>query len=77
MRSILFISVCSLIASGNISAASYEPVDAAGDFHEVVLENDRVRVLAVTILPGETVPFHQHTMESVFVTLHPASLVFP
>ena len=58
------------------SAQSYEPVAAAGDFHQVILENPRVRVLAVDILPGETVPFHQHTLQSIFVTLQPSSLVF-
>ncbi|MEM7708117.1 MAG: hypothetical protein AAF358_21370 [Pseudomonadota bacterium] len=56
--------------------SSYEPVEAAGKFHEVMLENDRVRVLSVSIAPGETVPFHQHTMESIFITLQPSALVF-
>jgi len=44
--------------------------------HIPIVENDRVRVLEVTIPPGETVPFHQHTMPCVFVTIQPASLVF-
>lgn len=58
------------------SSSSYEPVEAAGKFHQVIFENDRVRVLSVNIAPGETVPFHQHTMESIFVTLQPSALVF-
>ena len=55
---------------------TFEPIIAAGEYHSVVLENDRVRVLQVEIMPGETVPFHQHGMPSVFVTLEPASLLF-
>lgn len=55
---------------------TYEPVAAAGDHHVPIIENDRVRVLRVVIEPGETVPYHQHTMQSVFVTLEPATLVF-
>ena len=55
---------------------SFEPIIAAGDHHFVVLENERVRVLQVEIMPGETVPFHQHGMPSVFVTFEPASLLF-
>jgi hypothetical protein len=55
---------------------SFEPILAAGDYHTAIIENDRVRVLQVEIMPGETVPFHQHSMSSVFVTLEPASLLF-
>ena len=65
-----------LVVSVGVQAESYEPVQAAGDFHIVGLENDRVRVLEVTILPGEIVPLHQHTLESIFITLQPSSLVF-
>ena len=58
------------------SLKSFEPIVAAGDYHSVVLENERVRVLQVEIMPGETVPLHQHEMPSVFVTIEPASLLF-
>ena len=54
---------------------TFEPIIAAGEYHSVVLENDRIRALQVEIMPGETVPFHQHGMPSVFVTLEPASLL--
>ena len=66
-----------IFAAGSLHAeAVYEPVYAAGDFHVSALENEQVRVLEVTILPGETVPLHQHTMPSIFITLQPASLIF-
>ena len=68
---------CLVCASGYAEELkSFEPIIAAGDHHFVVLENERVRVLQVEIMPGETVPFHQHGMPSVFVTLEPASLLF-
>ena len=57
-------------------AEEYEPVIVAGDHHFVKYEDDSIRVLEVVIEPGETVPFHQHTMKSLFVTLEPAALVF-
>jgi quercetin dioxygenase-like cupin family protein len=38
---------------------------AAPDHHEVVLENERVRVLDSRIKPGETVPVHTHRWASV------------
>jgi quercetin dioxygenase-like cupin family protein len=47
---------------------SFEPIIAAGNYHVPIFENDRVRVLQVEIMPGETVPFHQHGTPSVFVT---------
>ena len=56
--------------------AQYEPVHAAGAHHHVIIDNERVRVLEVTIPPGDTVPFHLHNMPSVFITIQPASLVF-
>jgi predicted metal-dependent enzyme (double-stranded beta helix superfamily) len=40
-------------------------VTAAPDNHKVVFENERVRVLEVTINPGEKEPFHEHLMFSV------------
>lgn len=44
---------------------SYDAVVAAPDNHKVVFENERVRVLDVTIRPGEKEPFHEHPMPSV------------
>ena len=42
---------------------------AAPDHHEVVLENERVRVLDSRIKPGDTVPVHTHRWASVLYIL--------
>jgi quercetin dioxygenase-like cupin family protein len=42
---------------------------AAPDHHEVLLENQRVRVLDSRIKPGETVPVHTHRWASVLYIL--------
>jgi quercetin dioxygenase-like cupin family protein len=38
---------------------------AAGEFHRLLFENPQVRVLRVTIKPGEFVPVHTHRWPSV------------
>lgn len=51
-----------------VLALAHEPLDAvaaAPGNHVVVLENDRVRVLQVTVRPGETEPVHVHPWPSV------------
>jgi mannose-6-phosphate isomerase-like protein (cupin superfamily) len=45
--------------------ASLDAVAAAPGNHKVVLENERVRVLDVTVHPGENEPLHMHRMPSV------------
>jgi hypothetical protein len=45
--------------------AESDAVTAAGKHHKVLLENDRVRVLDVTVLPGEKEPYHSHCWPSV------------
>jgi quercetin dioxygenase-like cupin family protein len=42
---------------------------AAPDHHEVLLENERVRVLDSRIKPDETVPLHTHRWASVLYIL--------
>lgn len=42
---------------------------AAPDHHEVLLENERVRVLDSRIKPAETVPVHTHRWASVLYIL--------
>ena len=43
-----------------------DAVVAAPENHEVIFENERVRVLRVTIRPGELEKRHAHKWESVF-----------
>lgn len=45
--------------------ASMDPLTAAPGNHRVLFENDRVRVLDVTIRPGEREPVHAHRWPSV------------
>jgi quercetin dioxygenase-like cupin family protein len=48
---------------------SLDAMVAAPEHHEVVLENERVRVLDSRIKPGETVPVHTHRWASVLYVL--------
>jgi hypothetical protein len=66
--------VCLALLTGRIAlraeensteSAPYDAVVAAPDNHRVVFENERVRVLEVTIKPGEKEPFHEHPRFSV------------
>jgi hypothetical protein len=45
---------------------SIEAVQAAPKQHRVLFENDRIRLLEVTLLPGEREPLHGHKYPSVF-----------
>lgn len=45
--------------------AELDAVIAAPDNHEILLENDHVRVLKVTLGPGEVEPLHSHRWPSV------------
>lgn len=38
----------------------FEAMTAAPDHHEVLLENERVRVLDTRVAPGERTPVHAH-----------------
>jgi mannose-6-phosphate isomerase-like protein (cupin superfamily) len=42
-----------------------DAVIAAPKNHKILLENENVRVLEVTVLPGETEPVHSHRWRSV------------
>ena len=48
---------------------SLDAVLAAPKNHKVVLENERVRVLEVTVRPGEKEPLHMHRMPSVMYVM--------
>ena len=45
---------------------STEAVHAAPNNHRVLFENDSVRLLEVTVQPGQTEPLHWHMYPSVF-----------
>jgi mannose-6-phosphate isomerase-like protein (cupin superfamily) len=48
---------------------SLEAVTAAPGNHKIILENDRIRVLSVTVAPGEKEPLHMHRMPSVLYVI--------
>ena len=45
--------------------ASLDAVAAAPGNHRVLLENDRVRVVEITVAPGEREPVHAHCLPGV------------
>jgi hypothetical protein len=47
---------------------------AAPETHKVLLENDAVRVLEVTIPAGEREPEHTHRLPSTMIVDHPAMI---
>ena len=49
---------------------SLDAVAAAPNNHKVVIENDRVRVLDVTVAPGEMENLHAHCRSSVMYLMH-------
>ncbi len=49
---------------------SMDAVAAAPGNHRVLLENDRVRVLDVTVAPGEREPVHAHCLPSVMYLMY-------
>lgn len=42
------------------SAYAQDVIQVAGDSHKVILDNAQVRVLAVTLKPGQKAPMHSH-----------------
>jgi hypothetical protein len=48
---------------------SKDAVVAAPGIHKIVLENDSVRVLEVTLLPGQVEPLHHHQFPSVLYVM--------
>jgi predicted metal-dependent enzyme (double-stranded beta helix superfamily) len=53
---------------------SLDAVLAAPGSHRVLFENDRARVLEVTIAPGEREPEHTHRWPSIMVVHQPARI---
>jgi quercetin dioxygenase-like cupin family protein len=48
-------------------AVAQDPVKVAPTVYKPILDNERVRVLDVTVKPGETIPFHAHPDYSVYI----------
>lgn len=54
--------------------ADLDALIAAPESHRLLLENQRVRVLAITIAPGQREPEHTHRWPSVMVVVQPARI---
>lgn len=52
-----------------------DAVAAAPDHHQVIFENEHVRVLDTRVPPGETTPVHTHCWASVVYTLETGDFV--
>jgi hypothetical protein len=60
---------CSVLEEANPLESIHDPLDAivaAPKNHKVLYEDDHVRVLEVTVLPGEIENMHYHPCASVF-----------
>jgi quercetin dioxygenase-like cupin family protein len=53
---------------------SMDALIAAPKNHRILFENDSVRILEVTLLPGEKEPFHHHQRPSIFIVTSPARI---
>jgi hypothetical protein len=54
---------------------SLDAVIAAPQYHRLVLENDRVRVLDTRIPAGDIVPVHTHRWPAIYYTIAPGDFV--
>src|ERR1700728_5118206 len=54
---------------------SLDAVMAAPQYHRLVLENERVRVLDTRIPAGDIVPVHTHRWPAIYYTISPGDFV--
>jgi hypothetical protein len=75
LNALLLIGSLPIIAhDGAVEPGSDDAIVAAPDHYRVVFENEIVRVLEVTIKPGEKEPFHTHSLPSVMTIITGARL---
>jgi predicted metal-dependent enzyme (double-stranded beta helix superfamily) len=58
------------------AADDLDAVKAAPDSHRVLLENDKIRVLRVTVAPGATEPVHVHGWPSIMYFEQPQPITY-
>ena len=56
--------ICASLCGGAVSAQ--DMAQAAPKNAKVLLDNDQVRVIEVTVKPGETIPMHSHPANVVY-----------
>jgi quercetin dioxygenase-like cupin family protein len=52
------LAACLIAIAG--AASAQDVIQVAGDSHKAILDNAQVRVLAVTLKPGQKAPMHSH-----------------
>lgn len=57
---ILAVLVTAALFMSAPAATAQDSMVVAPQFHKVLLENDKVRVLEVTLKPGDKIPMHSH-----------------
>lgn len=66
------------ISSDGTDPATWDPAldgpIAAPDNHEVVFENDNIRIMSVSVQPGEAEPYHLHAKCAVLVFDQPVKV---
>ncbi|MBA15349.1 MAG: hypothetical protein CMN73_03235 [Sphingomonas sp.] len=65
-----------LLAAAFQDHPNYEAVVAAPDSHQILLEDDKVRVLRVVIPAGETEPVHLHCWPSIMYFEQPQPITY-
>ena len=60
-------SIAGLLLFTAATAGAQDVVQAAGDSHKVILENAQVRVLAVSLKPGQKAAMHSHPANVSYV----------
>jgi hypothetical protein len=76
ISSLTFAGVLLYTANGSVQDDSLDAVRAAPASHHIILENERVRVLRVTIPAGATEPVHTHEWPSVMQVEAPQPLTY-
>jgi quercetin dioxygenase-like cupin family protein len=73
MKAVWFACVAGMLAA--VPAAAQDPLKVAPNIYHLIAENDRVRVLHVTIPVGGKAPMHEHPA-NLIVSLSPATVTF-
>lgn len=76
VATLLLAAVMTPAACAGVPETDYDAVAAAPASHEVLLENDEVRVLRVTIAPGMSEPVHEHAWPSVMYFEQPQPITY-
>ena len=74
-RAVLLAVVVLALGLGASAVMAADPVKVAPDIYKVILENDHVRVLSVTMKPGGKSPMHAHPANIVY-TLNDSKVRF-